>query len=228
MKKLLALLLALSMLFAFVGCVDKDADDDDVRGSVVSGEKEEKEEKEEKDDKDEFSVGFIKDKVYENKYIGVGVKLPDKWRFYSDKEIQEINGIASSYYDDKTAEIMANSDVIYDMMAVNNDSTGSVNIVLEKADVSNYDFETMIAAAMPLTEQTYKNMGFTSFEYTIVEEAEISGKKVDCVAITVKNDTITVYAMQFYFECKHHIASFSISHRNVEELADIVENMYLI
>lgn len=164
MKKLLAILLALTMIFAFAAC-GSTPDEDDVRGdqnvnttqasnsaedntTVPSGDvtdtpagditdtpADETTNAPEADvTEPEFSLGAVEGLNYENKFIGIGCNLPSDWTFYTDEQIRELNNITADMAGEDFKELMENADLVYDMFAVSNDQFKNINVNLQKVD----------------------------------------------------------------------------------------------
>ena len=164
MKKLLAILLALTMIFAFAACGSTPSEDD-VRGeqnvntteastpadndanapsedatntpagdTVDTPTEEATEATTENTTEAQFSLGAVQGLNYENKFIGIGCNLPSDWTFYTDEQIRELNNIATDYIGEDFKEAIANAAIVYDMYAHSNDQLKNVNINLEKID----------------------------------------------------------------------------------------------
>ena len=164
MKKLLAILLALTMIFAFAACGSTPSEDD-VRGeqnvntteastpadndanapsedatntpagdTVDTPTEEATEATTENTTEAQFSLGAVEGLNYENKFIGIGCNLPSDWTFYTDEQIRELNNIATDYIGEDFKEAIANAAIVYDMYAHSNDQLKNINVNLEKVN----------------------------------------------------------------------------------------------
>ena len=164
MKKLLAILLALTMIFAFAACGSTPSEDD-IRGeqnvntteastpadndanapsedatntpagdTVDTPTEEATEATTENTTEAQFSLGAVEGLNYENKFIGIGCNLPSDWTFYTDEQIREINNMALDLAEEDFEAAMANAQLIYDMYATSNDQLKTINVNLEKVD----------------------------------------------------------------------------------------------
>lgn len=164
MKKLTAILLALTMIFAFAAC-GSTPDEEEVRGEQNVNTTEASNTTEnlttaptedvtdapsvdvtdapqgdvidtptEETTEAEFSLGDVEGLNYENKFIGIGCNLPSDWTFYTDEQIRELNNIATDYFDEEYQEIIANAQLVYDMYAITGDQLKNINVNLEKVN----------------------------------------------------------------------------------------------
>ena len=214
MKKLLALLLAIVMVFSlFVACSnDKDDEDDDKKAS---------EEKTSSVTTKEL-MGEIDGNVYENTFIGIGCRLPDSWTYLSQSELNEMNGIVMDIIDDEALTAYLDASVFYSMMATSG-FVDNCNINLEK--VSSVTLESMDVAeyleeSMPTLEQTYDSMGATNFQYEITT-VKLDGKVVDCIYTNVSLNGVDMVQCVIVLKCDGYLANISLtaySDKNLEAL----------
>ena len=164
MKKLLAILLALTMIFAFAACGSTPSEDE-VRGeqnvntteastpadndanapsedatntpagdTVDTPTEETTEAPTVETTEAQFSLGAVQGLNYENKFIGIGCNLPSDWTFYTDEQIREINNMTLDLAGEEFEEAMKNAQLVYDMYAISNDQLKNINVNLEKVD----------------------------------------------------------------------------------------------
>ena len=124
MKKWLALLLSLVMVFSLVACGSSNTTPDEPKTDVDSGTQ-----VEEKD----FEAGTIDGDVYSSDVTGLTFKLGENWVFLDDEGIEELTGMVQDMSDDeKMKETMSQGASIYDMYAMTTDGSGrTVNITVE-------------------------------------------------------------------------------------------------
>ena len=192
MKKLLAVLLTLVLVFSLCGCLG--GNNDDVRGDITSGNQSETEKETEKEP--EFSHGKATNNTYKNDFLGISCTLPSEFVFYTDKQMLELNNIVSDVMDEEAAEKLKNANIIYDMYAVNQAAGESVNINLEKLN----------AAQINTITSSFKNMGYTDINVAYKKTA-IDGKEFDSLAISAKVQGIPYYSTVFSFRKGNYLAS---------------------
>ena len=135
MKKLLALILALTMVFALTACgsepkgnVTPAADDSAAPEATPAAAAT----PEPAAPEDNIELGSMVGGTYENDFIGIGCKLDDSWTYYTEEEILALNDLTVSSIDDEDlAEQLSSSDSFYDMVASADEGLTSVNVVIE-------------------------------------------------------------------------------------------------
>lgn len=223
MKRIIALLLMLTMVFAVCGCKK---DEEDVRGEIVeepveiveektdvSQENAMKSIKEEISNTDKFSLGKTSGKVYTNDFIGIGLRLGDDWSFYNDDQIKEINNVTKDVAGEDFAELMENASIIYDMYATNDSKLNNININLEKMDnatLAALNIEENYKSAFPYVEEALGNMGYENLSYTI-SPVEVDGRTLDAIHITGEINGINFYQTAFSVKCNGYLANVTIS-----------------
>ena len=205
MKKLLAVLLTLVLVFSLCGCLG--GNNDDVRGDITSGNQSETEKETEKEP--EFSLGKATNNTYKNDFLGISCTLPSEFVFYTDKQMLELNNIVSDVMDEEAAEKLKNANIIYDMYAVNQAAGESVNINLEKlnaAQIITLDIKKTLEAQINTITSSFKNMGYTDINVAYKKTA-IDGKEFDSLAISSKVQGIPYYSTVFSFRKGNYLAS---------------------
>lgn len=229
MKKLIALLLVLCLVFSFAACGNTPDDDDDVRGSVVSDEDKDDKDDEEEEEK-EFSQGKHDTTKYENEFIGLGVKIPDDWNFYTDEQMKELNNLTEDYYSEEAKEAIENADLIYDMFASNADGSNNINIVLEKhtvLKVAAMDLKKEVPAAFDAMKESYENMGSTSFNAEM-DDIEIDDKEFVSAEYMTGFNGVTLYQRQIFVKCGKYLATITVTATTSAELEKLSESFYLV
>ena len=151
MKKLFAILTIFAILLCFAGCGDK---------PTTPKEK-------------DFSLGTVVDGVYENSFIGIGANLSGDWVYYTQEEINALNGFAGELIGEELYEYIKNADLVYDMYATHNTTGGTVSVNIEKLKPAGValseDMELFVSNQMPTTQQALENLGFTNVSYEICD-----------------------------------------------------------
>lgn len=221
MKKLLALLLALSMvLCCFVACEKKvENDDEEIEDVDEDDEDETTEETDETEDTEEtedtrdtepevtepevtepeiqISKGDVDADTYSNDFTGLTFHLPEGWKYATDEQIAELMGIAADILcqDEEYLQAIADLTTVYDMKADGPDNS-SVMVLYENLSVTGnagMSEETYISA---LSQQLNAvNMGHEVSEET--EYVNICGEDYACMATTLSANGISL-AQNYY------------------------------
>ena len=158
MKRIISLLLALSMVFLFVGCQNPAP-----------------------------TRGTIDEDVYKNDFLKFEFTKPASWVYYTDEEIAKaINASADVFNDENLKEALKNNPTVYDMMVVDSITRTNINIGYENLSKSfsrNITVEQYIEA---LKEQFGKinemNVIFPD-EYTKAKLGETEFTRVVCKTV---------------------------------------------
>ena len=208
MKKLLAVLLTLVLVFSLCGCLG--GNNDDVRGDITSGNQSETEKETEKEP--EFSLGKATNNTYKNDFLGITCTLPSEWVFYNDEQILKLNNIVGDVVDKDVAEQLKNANIIYDMYATYQNEGSSININLEKlnaAQIITLDIKKTLEAQIDSIKSTYQNMGYTDIN-AAYQKITISGKEFDGLKISAKIQGINFYTTVFTFRKGSYLANVSL------------------
>ena len=197
LKKLLALMLALSLVFALTACGSEP------KGSVTSDNNStstpaptaEPEKTPEPEPEYNVEMGSMNGGTYENDFVGIGCKLDDSWTYYSEDEILQLNGLmVDSIEDEDLARQLSESDSFYDMLATTDDGS-SVNVVLENLGLiygHTLDASGYLDIALESLEDQLPLMGINT---TTCEKVsfDFCGSKADGIYIV---GTVSVEGME--------------------------------
>ena len=211
--KLIAMGISISIILLLLGGCNKE----NLRGSVSKVEK-------------QSVFGTTIDSVYENKFIGIGCKLPSDWKFYTDEEIEKINGFAKETLDKDTVEAMESVEIIYDMYAYSSDGSSNINVTLERKTASQLkkmDLDEVMVNVLKRVEDAYKNAGFTNFSGEIVE-IEIDDKKFVGGKTTVTNGPNKICQKQILIKCDQYVASVTVTAGSHNTVDNLLKGFYLV
>ena len=154
MKKLLCVLLSLTMIFALAACggddkaVDKPADavetpaedaaDQTPAPETEAPETDAKDTKTEEEDLKPVSLGVVEGNTYKSEYLGLSCTIPEGFKLLSVEELQEVGEMVDEILDEETIKDVP---TIQDMYAINTTTGANVNIVLTQ--LSDIDRATM-------------------------------------------------------------------------------------
>lgn len=224
MKKLIVMMLCLTMMGSFVGCSSSPADEE-VRGEQISNEETEVENKEV-----EFSLGEVEGLVYENKFIGIGCELDSDWYFFNDDEIKELNNYAADVAGEEFEKLMKEADLIYDMYAVSSNQLDNININLEKVHgltLKNIELGEALEETIPLLKDTYSGMGYTNFQGE-VGTVSIEGKEHTCLSMSGEYEGLKMYQKQVPIKCDGYLAYVTVTTYEENAVDALLEKFYFV
>lgn len=177
MKKWLALLLAVVMLFALVAC--------------------DKGEEKKEEETINISRGTIESKIYTNTSLGVKFTMPDGWRYYTDAEIASLlNMSADMMFGENFKNALKNSPTVFDMMAVEPVSGTNVQVLYENLSKTAYT-DITVEQYIEILEQQLKNASGMSVTfpdtYETVKLGNTEFTKVECQTVAYGVSMTQVY-----------------------------------
>ena len=213
MKKLIMMLLCGVLSVSFVACSSSPS-----------------EEVREEQNSKEFELGKIDGFVYENNFIGIGCALDSDWYFYSEEEMQELNNYTAEVAGEKYEEAIQNTDLIYDMYAINDNQLDNININLEKmsnAELSSVDFEAAYEATIPAIEETYSNMGYGDLKIE-VDTLNLADKEFTCLKSSGDINGLKMYQKIFPIKCNGYLASITVTTYEEDTTDELLSKFYFI
>ena len=209
MKKVLCLILAVTMLISLSGCFG-DNEPEDVRGDIVTQTPDQSADITQGEA--EFSLGKTANNTYNNDFLGISCTLPSEWEFYTDKQILEINNMVDDVLDEKTTEALKEADVVYDMYANCASDGSSININLEKFNVIQIlalDLKQTLESQIDVIKQSYQNMGYTDINVNY-QKTTVDSKEFDSLKLTAKIEGIDFYGTIFSFKKSNYMANVTV------------------
>ncbi len=232
MKKLLAILLVLVMVFGMVACT-ADNDEDDVRGEVASNkDKDDKDDKADKTDKDEadktdksdkvdqnedkdnaegpsekeFDIGKLVANKYTNSFAGISCELSSDWKVLTEAEIRQVNETTIDILGDNYEEALRNANVFTDMMATHVNGMDTVNVTFEKLTGVNLALteEQYVELSKDFTKSGLEAAGMTNVVVT-TGEAAFAGADHVCITISAQFNGIAVYERIAVVKCQNYM-----------------------
>jgi len=205
MKKFLYLFFSLMMLVGLCGCASGN-ETDDVRGSIIGGDKTQ-------DEKEpELSLGVAENGTYRNEFLGVSFTAPAGWEFYTDEQIMELNNVVGEYIDEDVVEQLKNATIVYDMYATYQEEGSNVNVNLEKLSAAQsfaIDIKQALEAQIDVIKTTYANMGYTDINASHTK-VRVDGKEFDGLRVTAKIQDIDFYVTAFAFKKSNYLANITV------------------
>lgn len=228
MKKILTLIILISLITSLVACgVSKEethnlqiTSDTDMVFDETLPESMEKE--------NEFSIGTITGKTYENEFLCVGCTLPDEWVFHSEEQIKELNNATVDLMPDEYKELIEQSDLVYDMMANTEDHNSSINVILEKSNityVATFNLETDYEAIAEITKSSFEDIGFTDINYSILT-TDFAGEEIECLMWDMKMGKENIYEIQVFIKAFDYIGTITVASTDLSTCKDILSSFY--
>lgn len=243
MKKLMALLLMLSLVWSLSSCAIFTAGIDgngsieknpNVGGEVSepTPEKDESEETQTPEDSEEpeevIAPGKAEGGTYKNEYFGVSLTLPDPWDFYDEEQILEQNKLTDELFNGALSEAYENAKTFADMMAA--DGLGSsVNANVENlgllygAVLSEDEYLDLSVKNLP---SAFASAGITDFDAEI-ETATIDGQEKNVVAIRLNTNGVEVFEKIFCVKRASHVLVVTVGALEMDTVDAVLENFTL-
>ena len=228
MKKIISLLLVLVMAISISACSGEKAEKTTPEKPTVETTQEStevitQEPIEAVESAKEFSLGTVNGNVYTNEFIGIEFTADSDWKYKTNEEMAEANKIAKDLFSDDFAEAIKDADVVYAMSA-GNEYGDNVNIIMEKilAGTSRLvNIPQVYQKVVSEMETAYKNMGATSFDYTI-EKVLVDGRNMDGIKIKAEIQGFALHQICFSKICGDYMVNVTISTSSESEAKEIL------
>lgn len=187
MKKLLALLLVLVMLFSFAACGGEEAD------APKTEEKKTQETQTEEEETGSIPRGELKDNVYTSAYSGLTVTLPEgpKWKISTNEELASDMDVSVSLLKKDLYAALGQTSIAYDLKAVDTVSGSSLEISYEFYERTAEDYLKSVKSKMD---------SLSGIEYEVEKEGEtvtLGGKEY--LSAVYEKESVGVTSTLNYF-----------------------------
>lgn len=223
MRKLLALLLALSVAAAIAGCGREDTASDETTSGVetASGGTTAAQAA-------TPSLGKVDGNTYTSDYLGIGCTLDDGWVFYSAEQLQTL---PEGLQDNKDAwDELDTGTQVFDMKAESSEELAAVNIVLTKSSaqervayalLSEQDLMDSLLEQKDTLISSYTEAGFT---VDSVEAATVTflGKERLALRTVASLEGVPYYVLQVF---DYSLGQFSMTLTASCFMEDITEDL---
>ncbi len=201
MKKILAVILALIMLFSFAAC-SGNGEKAETEVITITPER-----------------GTVSEGVYGNSAFGVSFELGDGWYILSDEEIATAMGLAAEEIYGEGAEITG--DNIYDFYGVKNETNATVSINYENLETvggmtdTNSYLELVVANLLA----SGADSGISD---AIISSVTIDEEEVPCLDIVIEYDGTEIYQKLIVSQTGSWMSTVTIASLSETELAELV------
>lgn len=220
MKKILAILMALSMVFSLAACGEKDNDDDkkDKKDKTSLSLETDENNNDETAEFIELSRGVINGNTYTNAFIGVSFTKPSDWTFASEEELASTFSLAEDLFDMDIEEALENNVLFYDAMA--KAPTGE-NVM--------FGFESLEATnSVGITVEEYLSNVKTgllssglNYSFDLINKTELSGKTFDSLVAYAETNGVEIY-QKYYVAIEGEVVVFiAVTVNNESNFAEI-------
>lgn len=226
MKRTIALLLTLAMLFALCACGKTE---EEIRGAVTAISEEPKAEEaapseteettaesaEEAPIEDvEVKLGLVEGGRYESEFLGIGCELDENWTYASIEEMAQIMGMTTEVFAETDyAESIKSAEMFYDMYAARTDGLGSINILLQNMGLlygAVISEEQYVDLSTESLSSQLESAGFANVEWERVE-LDFAGESRPGLKISSEIEGVPYYCTQVYIKSGSHIAVITLA-----------------
>ena len=205
MKKILAFILALTMLLSFASCSESETKEPETEEIVPER-------------------GTVENGIYKNSAFSVGFEAGENWYFLTDEEIASAMGVAAETMYGEDAEITC--DHVYDLYCVDNATSATVSINYENLGTigtmtdANYYLETVMT-------QLISSGAGSGVVDAIISNITIDEQEVPCLSIVLEYGGQKIYQKVIVKQVGNWMATATLASLSEEELSGLVEKINL-
>lgn len=203
-KRILALVLALTMVFALCACTS----DDDVKGKTDPGVAETA------DPEKELELGNISGGRYENSYFGFGCELGELWTYANEEQLLSMVQATADLVDDENfKDELLKADMFYDMMTYFYDGVTNMNVIVQNIGAAYGALLDEDAIAKQTAEVMPEQLAAASMDVQSCEQVVVEFAGVDHAGILI-HSTVNgsdMYQLQAFVKAGKYVAIITIS-----------------
>lgn len=226
MKRFIALLLALMLVFALCACGSKD-----VSGTVTPEETQDISGDVQNESSVEFEMGDTVGGAYTSDFLGIGLTLDSNWTYATkDELLAQINLTADAFDDEELQNELKNANMFYDMMASSNDGYANINVALQNVGVlygkvlDEEDYVKLSLEQLP-DQLASAGMDVQSCESTTIEFAGATRNAI--VLHSIVND-LDVYQLCIIMKIDSYFANITVTSYVEDITSDLAEMFYAV
>lgn len=215
MKKLLALILSVLMIFTIVSCGKSP------RGEISSATNDTV------DTEAEFGLGTSNANTYKNEFFGIGCTLGSEWTFKTDDEIKEINNFAADMVGDEYKDALKNAVAVTDMYATHSNQTDTINVTFEKLSGANLLLEAKdyIESQKDGLISAFESMGMENMTVNITE-GDFVGNACTYTNIEGEFQGVKFYECLVTIKCNNYFANITVCTWQTNGCEEILSKFY--
>lgn len=182
MKRIIAMLLVLTMMLALVACGSDKKSNSKSSGLNFGGNQV---------SQNKITRGIIIGNTYTNNYAGITFTKPASWEYYTDDEIAQTMNMASNMMDMELEDALEQSGSFYDMMVLDPATRTNISIMFENLSatgntgLSAEDYLEIVSLQLSLVSQPSYDIGKTTTAY-------LGAQKYSCLSATVDMGGVTM------------------------------------
>lgn len=203
-KRILALVLALTMVFALCACTS----DDDVKGKTDPGVAETAAPEK------ELELGNISGGRYENSYFGFGCELGELWTYANEEQLLSMVQATADLVDDENfKDELLKADMFYDMMTYFYDGVTNMNVIVQNIGAAYGALLDEDAIAEQTAEVMPEQLAAASMDVQSCEQVVVEFAGVDHAGILI-HSTVNgsdVYQLQAFVKAGKYVAIITMS-----------------
>lgn len=198
-RKVLALFLVLLMILSLTGCGGKD-------------------------DTKEYAAGVVDGSTYTSEFAGITCTLGDSWTFLTQDEIAQISGIASDMTsDEKLRESLNSGSTIYEMYAMDSDST-SLNVTVGDLGAiygKILDMKTLAESTAEEFPSAFASMGFSDVTADVTTMT-FAGSEQNVILIQGSYQGVTMYERLVCMKVGNYVYSITAACYGTDRTAEVL------
>lgn len=233
MKKLFAMLMALTILMTMAACGQQTTDE--AGGTVDPGAVADRDTSGQvdmpADDAGTPELGSVNGGTYTNEFAGIGCTLDETWVFYTEEQIAEINGfLTDGTSDEDMKKLMEENQSVQDMYATSTDGLMTMNVVFQNmgllfgTTMSAQEYAELSAQQLPDAMTTY---GFENVT-AAVTTAEFAGTECPAVALTATVQDTPMYELVICLKQGNYIYCVTLCSYTEDVTAQMAELFYAL
>ncbi len=223
LRSVLSLVLAFVLVFSLAACSDK-KDEEETKAEVEEETTQNIIAEEEKDVND--LLGYTVGKTYYNDYAGFSIEIGKDWEFYSEEQVEKINGVAMDMVSDDLANAIEAAGVLYAMYAQDPNTAHNINVTVEPS-VVNINAKTRAQLQAEQLPAVYEDMGATD----VVVEAtvtKIDGKEFYTCDAQCNIYGLTMYQKVIMIDTEDYLYAIALTALDKAGIDEIVKGISLV
>lgn len=202
MKRILTLLLALSLMLSLAACTParKPTETEASKTGAPETEAPETEAPETENAGSAEIRGTVQNGVYENRLLNLRIACPEGWIIYDDQQIAQVNNITADVMKDSdVGELIGKNGQFMDLMAVSG-TGGSINLIIQpkQALLDAYSDLQVFALSKETFKAQFKASGFEITEYEPVT-MQVGGEERTVLHIIMSGNGVDMDEYQIWY-----------------------------